>query len=396
MRLPEEAGLPEGVCGQLNKAMYGCRDAAGCWEIEIADFFTCNGFTPGLGSPVLFVNMTRDLQVSIHGDDVTSLGFEDNLQWLRERLSDRYELKFGGMLGPDLDTDVQDVSLLNRLIHFGANETTVEADPRHVQILKSELGLGDAKTVTTPGVSCSANDSPELSAVETSRYRSMVMRCNYLALDRPDICYASKELARNMQKPRQGHFQGLKRLVRYLSGRPRLVWVCNEQMEQDKLRMYTDSDDAGCHSTRKSTSSGALFHGQHLLKFYSTTQHVISLSSGESEFYAGIKAGATLLGAIATMQDFGLTFKAELLFDATAAKAMLGRRGHGRAKHISRCYLWLQQRIAEGEIALSKVGTSVNPTDVGTKHLDAGKINALVELMNMRFADGCHQLALRA
>ena len=138
------------------------------------------------------------------------------------------------------------------------------------------------------------------------------------------------------------------------------------------------------------------FHGQHLLKFYSTTQHVISLSSGESEFYAGIKAGATLLGAIATMQDFGLTFKAELLFDATAAKAMLGRRGHGRAKHISRCYLWLQQRIAEGEIALSKVGTSVNPADVGTKHLDAGKINALVELMNMRFADGCHQLALRA
>ena len=133
VRLPEEAGLPEGVCGRLNKAMYGCRDAAACWEIEITDFFTCNGFTPGLGSPVLFVNMTRDLQVSIHGDDITSLGFEDNLQWLRERLSDRYELKFGGMLGPDLDTDVQDVSLLNRLIHFGTNETTVEADPRHVK-----------------------------------------------------------------------------------------------------------------------------------------------------------------------------------------------------------------------------------------------------------------------
>ena len=37
--LPTEAGLPEGMCGLLQKAMYGCRDAAACWELEISDFF---------------------------------------------------------------------------------------------------------------------------------------------------------------------------------------------------------------------------------------------------------------------------------------------------------------------------------------------------------------------
>ena len=105
--------------------------------------------------------------------------------------------------------------------------------------------------------------------------------------------------------------------------------------------MYTDSDDAGCTKTRKSTSCGALMHGSHLLKFYSSTQHVISLSSGESEFYAGVKAGSTLLGAMSMALDFGETKRGRLCFDATAAKAMLSRKGHGRAKRIDRSIVFM-------------------------------------------------------
>ena len=47
------------------RPMYGCRDAAQCWEAEITDFFTSIGFTPGIGSPVLFVNLTRNIRVTI-------------------------------------------------------------------------------------------------------------------------------------------------------------------------------------------------------------------------------------------------------------------------------------------------------------------------------------------
>lgn len=65
-------------CGRPNKAMYGCRDAAQCCEAEITDLFTSIGFTPGIGSPVLFVNLTRNVRVTIHGDDITSLGTEEN------------------------------------------------------------------------------------------------------------------------------------------------------------------------------------------------------------------------------------------------------------------------------------------------------------------------------
>ena len=392
---PEEAGLPEGTCGRLLKAMYGCRDAAACWELEVTDMFTSCGFAPGLGSPVLFVNQTRDLKVSIHGDDITVLGFHDDLVWLRKKLEERYELKFGGLLGPE-QTDVQNVALLNRLIHFGADCTTIEADPRHVKIVLNELGLNNAKTVSSPGVTCKDGDDTPLSLEDCKRFRSLTMRCNYLALDRPDINYSAKELARRMQNPTKSSWNGLKRLARYLAGCPRLIWKYEQQDEQFGLRIHTDSDDAGCTESRKSTSCGALYHGKHLLKFYSSTQHVISLSSGESEFYAGIKAGSTLLGALATMMDLGCQLSGTLVFDATAAKAMMNRRGHGKAKHISRCYLWLQQRVHDGELQLEKIGTKINTADLGTKHLDGSRIRELIEGMNLAFSDGKHSLALDA
>ena len=66
-----------------------------------------------------------------------------------------------------------------------------------------------------------------------------------------------------------GDWNGLKRLCRYLKGVPRLVWRYHDQLEQDRFTMLTDSDDAGCAKTRKSTSAGpgALMHSSHLIIF---------------------------------------------------------------------------------------------------------------------------------
>eukprot|EP00435_Cladocopium_sp_Y103_P027163 s2252_g6.t1 len=175
VRLPPEAILEdcvEPMRGRLNKAMYGCRDAARQWEAEITDFFVSNGFVPGLGIPLLFVHTVRDIKVTVHGDDVTSLGRPEDLKWLKERFLERYEIKYGGTLGDGPD-DVQDVMILNRLAHYDSFQTTIEADPRHVQILLRELNLENANATVTPGVRCDDADSEPLNAAETSRYRSM-------------------------------------------------------------------------------------------------------------------------------------------------------------------------------------------------------------------------------
>eukprot|EP00973_Karenia_brevis_P051650 7172486-Karenia_brevis.AAC.2 len=77
----------------------------------------------------------------------------------------------------------------------------------------------------------------------------MSARANYLAVDRPDIQYSVKELCRTMASPARGDIRKPRRLVRYLKGCPRLVMKYSWQRQVDELRVFSDSDWAGCRRT---------------------------------------------------------------------------------------------------------------------------------------------------
>ena len=49
-------------------------------------------------------------------------------------------------------------------------------------------------------------------------------RATYLALDRPELSFAAKELCRRMSSPRTVDLQLLRRVCRYLRGAPRVVY----------------------------------------------------------------------------------------------------------------------------------------------------------------------------
>ena len=55
----------------------------------------------------------------------------------------------------------------------------------------------------------------------SSKYRQLAARLNFLARDRCDIQYATKELAKAMSKPHESDWERLKIMGRYLLGRPR-------------------------------------------------------------------------------------------------------------------------------------------------------------------------------
>ena len=102
----------------------------------------------------------------------------------------------------------------------------MEADSRHVTLLAQQLGLrGDVKAVVTPGVKHSGDRGEELDADRRQTYRSAAMRLSYLAQDRPDVACATKEIARDMSAPDEAAWTALKRIVRFLLGHRRLVWV---------------------------------------------------------------------------------------------------------------------------------------------------------------------------
>ena len=95
VKLPDEEYQP-GMCGRLNKAMYGTRDAAQNWEIAYAEFMEEIGFTRGIVSPCVFWHPERELRVVVHGDDFTILGWEWELDCFKTRINERLENKHRG------------------------------------------------------------------------------------------------------------------------------------------------------------------------------------------------------------------------------------------------------------------------------------------------------------
>ena len=182
-----------------------------------------------------------------------------------------------------------------------------------------------------------------------------------------------------MSNPTAGDMLGLKRLGRYLKLYPRVVFRFPFQSMPNKIDVYSDTDWAGCLRTRKSTQGGAVLIGQHCFKHWSSTQSIIALSSGEAEYYGIVKATSVGFGVQSMMKDMGIPMDLYIHTDAEAAKGIASRKGLGKIRHLHTHYLWVQERVRNGDIVLKKVWGAENPADLLTKHLDH---NRMVKLMS--------------
>ena len=233
----------------------------------------------------------------VRGDDFTALAEPFHIQWLRQVLADKYELKYRGTLGPiATQGETTEITVLNKVICWTSRGIEFEADPRHAEIIIHELGLVGSRPVSTPGVKRAGEEGEPLSGVESTQFRALVARANSLSQDRVDISYAVKELTRHMSQPISNDMITLKRLGRYLVGKPRVVNCMHYQHVPSELNCWVDADWAGCVKTRRSTSGGGIKFGAHTIKTWTGTQASIALSSGASEYYALVKGVSQGLG----------------------------------------------------------------------------------------------------
>jgi hypothetical protein len=227
-----------------------------------------------------------------------------------------------------------------------------------------------------------------LNSQMASRFRSIAARINYLAADRPDLMYSAKEACRQMANPTEGGWKMLKRIGRYLVGRPRAILKYEWQGRQSECCGFSDSDWAGCRKTAKSTSGGVLVVGTHFLKGWSRTQQSITLSSAEAELVAMCKLAAELLGVLSMLKDLGEEKTGSVLADSTAALAIADRKGSGKLRHINIGLLWIQEKAHREQLVFAKVLGTENPSDMMTKNLDALKIAKFSAMLHQEFRTG--------
>ena len=75
------------------------------------------GFVQGTSTPCVFRHHERDIIVTVHGDDFTSVGPKDDLDWYEQPMKEHYELTIQPRLGPGND-DAKEGLILNRVVRY--------------------------------------------------------------------------------------------------------------------------------------------------------------------------------------------------------------------------------------------------------------------------------------
>nr|GEU91454.1 uncharacterized mitochondrial protein AtMg00810-like [Tanacetum cinerariifolium] len=197
------------------------------------------------------------------------------------------------------------------------NGIFISQDKYVAEILK-KFGLTEGKSASTP----IDTEKPLLKDhdgedVDVHIYRSMIGSLMYLTSSRPDIMFAVCACTRFQVTPKVSHLHAVKRIFRYLKGKPHLgLWYPKDSPFD--LVAYSDSDYASASLDRKSTTGGCQFLGCRLIFWQCKKQTVVATSSTEVEYVAAASCCAQVLWIQNQMLDYGsilMLFKGIYLLD---------------------------------------------------------------------------------
>lgn len=119
------------------------------------------------------------------------------------------------------------------------------ADPRRVEITIADMTVVSSKVAASSALKPDEpkeEDNTELHIEDATMFRPIAARANYLAVDRPDAQYACKEISRGMAHPTSKDKLTLRRLIKYLAGRPRMVHMYGASKGGNALNVSIDAD----------------------------------------------------------------------------------------------------------------------------------------------------------
>nr|GFA94389.1 hypothetical protein [Tanacetum cinerariifolium] len=126
---------------------------------------------------------------------------------------------------------------------------------KYVAKILRKFGLTDGKSASTPiDTEKPLLKDPNGEDVDVHTYRLMIGSLMYLTSSRPDIMFAVCAYAHFQVTPKASHLHVVKRIFRYLKGKPHLgLWYHKDS--PFNLVAYSDSDYAGTVVATSSTEA---------------------------------------------------------------------------------------------------------------------------------------------
>ncbi|GKD27339.1 putative ribonuclease H-like domain-containing protein [Tanacetum coccineum] len=195
--------------------------------------------------------------------------------------------------------------------------------------------------------------------VDVHLYRSMNGYLMYLTVSRPDIMFAVCAYARFQVTPKTSHLLAVKRIFRYLNGKPTLgLWYSRDSPFE--LVAYTDSDYARATQDRKSTSGGSRY-----VAAASCCGQVLWIQNQLLDY------GYNFINTVINIDNNSTICIIEILVQ------------HSKTKHIEIRHHFIRDCNAKKLIQIVKIHTDHNVADLLTNGFDAGRFQYLVSSIGM-------------
>ncbi|GKB19460.1 putative ribonuclease H-like domain-containing protein [Tanacetum coccineum] len=300
------------------KALYGLHQAPRAWYATLSTFLVEHGYRRGTIDKTLFIKKDKKdiMLVQVYVDDI--LFGSTRKSWCDEfkaLMKSRFQMSSMGEL---------------------------------TLFLGLQFELASVKSAVTPmETKMPLTKDKGAMDVDVHLYRSMIGSLMYLTASRPDIMYAVCACSRFQVTPKTSHLDAMKRIFKYLKGKPNLgLWYPRDSPFD--LEAYSDSDYAGSNLDRKSTTGGYQFLGRRLISWKCKKQTIVATSTTEAEYVAA----ANYCGQ-------------NLVY-------------HSKTKHIEIRYHFIRESYDKKLIQVEKIHTDLNVADLLTKPFDGPRFNYLV------------------
>ena len=366
---------------QLIQNIYGQKQAGRVWNEYLVNKLLSIGFVQSLIDECVFYK--GGLIFIVYVDDGIFLGKSDSD--ITQAIT---ELRNMNLNIEDQGHPADYVGVTIRKTKDGSYELTQRA---LIDAIINDAGLMDAKTKPVP-----AKVSLQLHAFKNElpfdldfNYRSIVGKLNYLAqTTRPDICYATHQIAKYSSDPRVPHGEAILYLIRYLK-KTRDVGLKFKPNPSKGFDCYCDADFSGNWnhlfaatdpSTSKSRSGWVIFYASCPIMWASKLQSQVALSTTEAEYIAmsmALRDVIPVMSLVQEMREKGFQVLCNdphvycKVFEDNSGALELARlpKMRPRTKHINVSYHHFREHVRKGLIKIFPISTDEQIADALTKAL---------------------------
>jgi histone deacetylase 1/2 len=373
MHQPEgfsDPAKPHHIC-KLSKAIYGLKQAPRAWFDKLRTALLNWGFQNTKSDSSLFFLRGADHTtfLLIYVDDIIITGSSNKfLEAFIKQLNIVFSLKDLGQLHYFLGIEVQrDASGLYM------------KQSKYIKDLLRKFKMENVTACPTPMVTGRQFTIEGEPMTDPTLFRQAMGALQYLINTRPDIAFSVNKLSQYMCSPTLEHWQGIKRIFRYLKGTIDHCLHIKPSTDLD-ITGYSDADWATSIDDRKSVAGQCVFLGETLVLWSSRKQKVVSRSSTESEYRALADLAAEITWVSSLLQELKLPQlrKPVLWCDNLSAKALASNPVmHARSKHIEIDVHYIRDKVLQNEITIAYVPSADQIADCLTKALTHSRFNQL-------------------